>query len=222
MLSMANREKIIVGEYYHIYNRGVDKRSIVTNSAESDRFMDSVKYFNSKEPIESLYHLSFNRDQLSGSTAKLVEIVAYCLNPNHYHFVLKEIIKGGISEFMKRLGGGYTWYFNNKHKRSGSLLQGRFKSVHIKSDSQLRHVSAYVNLNWKAHGLSGSTAKLVRSSWDEYMGNVPVEEEICLGKGIILEHFESSQDYKNFAEEAIRSAQTKKNEGITSGRYLFE
>ena len=67
----------------------------------------------------------------------LVQIICYCLNPNHYHLLLKEIKDGGISEFMKRVGGGYTWYFNNKHKRSGTLFQGRFKSVHIKSNEQL-------------------------------------------------------------------------------------
>src|SRR3989344_6431590 len=185
--NMGTREPISIGEYYHVYNRGVDKRSIVNDQRDAERFLESIKNFNSIEPIGSLYLLNFNEkqpnNQLSGETAKLVEIVCYCVNPNHYHFLLKEIVEGGISEFMKRLGGGYTWYFNNKHKRSGALFQGVFRSVHIKSNEQLLHSSVYVSLNSKVHKISGETAGKVRSSWEEYMGKT--NRNICK-KGIIL------------------------------------
>ena len=164
----------VTGEHYHIYNRGVDKRDIFGDQEDLDRFFKSINEFNTLDPIGSIYESSFG-----GSTAKyskLVELICYCLNPNHYHFILQQVTDGGISEFMKRLGG-YTWYFNNKYKRSGSLFQGRFKSVHIDSNEQLLHTSVYVNLNDKVHSRGGSTAigvttaELVRSSWQEYIGN---------------------------------------------------
>jgi REP element-mobilizing transposase RayT len=220
---MANREKIAVGEYYHIYNRGVDKRSIIKDDKDAERFSQSLEFFNSKDPIISL------REVVSSENNKnikfrdpLVEIICYCLNLNHYHLLLKEIHEGGISEFMKRLGGGYTWYFNNRHKRSGALFQGRFKSVCIKSNEQLLHTSVYVGLNWKVHNISGSTAGRIRSSWDEYMKKT--SRNICT-KEVILEQFKSAKDYKSFAEvslrEILKAKINKRGEEMIIGKYFF-
>ena len=217
---MANREKMATGEYYHIYNRGVDKRSITKDTKDTERFIQSLEFFNSKEPVISL------REVISGENIKsedsLVEIICYCLNSNHYHFLLKEIHKGGISEFMKRLNGGYTWYFNNRHKRSGSLFQGVFKSVHIKSNEQLLHISAYINLNNRVHKISGETAGKVRSSWDEYMNKS--NRKIC-SKEIILGQFNSVKEYKSFAESSLkqilRIKKDKDNPLMLIGKHLF-
>ena len=81
-----------------------------------------------------------SRRRTSGSE-KLVNITCYCLNPNHYHFILEQLVEGGISEFMKRLGGGYSNHYNKKYKRSGALFQGKFKSVYIESNKQLTFLS---------------------------------------------------------------------------------
>lgn len=199
---MANREKIALGEYYHIYNRGVDKRLITKDGKDVERFMQSLRFFNSKDPIISLREVvSVENNKNIKTKDPLVEIICFCLNPNHYHLLLKEIHEGGISEFMKRLGGGYTWYFNNKHKRSGALFQGVFKSVRIKSNEQLLHTSVYISLNWKAHKISGETAGRVRSSWDEYIEKT--SSNIC-AKEVILGQFKSIKDYRVFAESSLK------------------
>ena len=217
---MANRKTpFVIGEYYHIYNRGVDKRIIFSTKLDIDRFFKSMIEFNIVDPIGSLYENSFR--QLGGSTAKLatvsnkkgkklVNIVAYCLNPNHFHFILEQLTDRGISEFMKRLSGGYTWYFNNKYDRTGSLFQGRFKAVHVNSNEYLLHVSAYVNLNDKVHQLGGSTAKLVKSksSWGEYTGD-NTGESFCK-KEIILEQFKNKKEYKKFATSSLESIVERK------------
>jgi putative transposase len=217
---MANREKIAVGEYYHIYNRGADKRLIVGDVNDVQRFVQSLEFFNSKEPVKSLREIIDSKN--NKRTKPLVEVICYALNPNHYHILVKEISEGGISEFMKRLGGGYTWYFNNRHRRSGVLFQGRFKSVHVKSNEQLLHLSAYINLNDKTHQISGSTAGRVRTSWDEYTGKA--KRNICK-KGIILEQFKSIKDYKDFAEaslkEILEAKNAKKDPEMLIGRYFF-
>ena len=127
---------------------------------------------------------------------RLANFIAYCLNPNHFHFALEEIREGGISELMKRISGGYTWSFNSKYKRSGSLLQGVFKSMHVKDNDYLLHLSAYINLNDKVHQLGGETAKLVRSSWDEYTDRT--DHEICKKK-MVLDQFRSKSEYGKFA-----------------------
>lgn len=190
------------GEYYHIFNRGVDKRKIFSDKYDLQRFFQSMKEFNTVEPIGSIYESSFEKDkhQLGSPTSKLVGFVCYCLNLNHYHFILEQIHEKGIEKFMHRLGTGYTKYFNIKHKRSGSLFQGRFKSVHISSNEQLLYVSSYVNLNFKVHQLGSPTSKLEKSSWDEYVGEN--NENFCK-KDIILDQFKNKNEYKKYAFESL-------------------
>jgi hypothetical protein len=202
---IANMKKpnFAIGEYYHIFNRGVDKRKIFSDKEDLFRFFQSMDEFNSVDPIGSLYKNSFCKNQLScpiAKSKKLVEFIAYCLNPNHYHFILKELVEGGISEFMKRMGG-YTWHFNKKYDRSGALFQGNYKAVHIISNEYLLRVSAYVNLNDKVHQLSGPTAKLSMSSRGEFSDNKKVDD-FCK-KGIILGQFKNKKEYKRFALEAL-------------------
>jgi len=164
--------------------------------------------FNTLEPIGSIYENSFIKNRAKGTTSKsdsspLVEFVAYCINPNHFHFILKQVADDGISHFMKRLGGGYAKYFNERHKRSGTLFQSRFKAIHINSNDYLLHLSAYVNLNDKVHQLGNPTSKLVksRSSWPEYLDKTG---NLCV-KDIVLGQFDNPEDYKNFAEESLKS-----------------
>ena len=192
-------------EYYHIYNRGVDRRQIFLDQHDIERFFQSMEEFNALEPIGSIYENSFIEPagQFRRKNKKLVRFVAYCLNPNHYHFILRQVTDGGISEFMKRLNGGYTWYFNNRYKRSGALFQGRFKASHTDSNEYLLHLSAYVNLNNLVHKipLGGSTAKLVRSSWKEYAGKAG-ETDFC-SKDIILKQFKNIEEYADFAQGSL-------------------
>lgn len=216
------------GEYYHVYNRGVDKRNIFQDRNDLNRFFQSMKEFNSMEPIGSIYKQSFT--QLRGTTPQLgtpklvykplVRFVCYCLNPNHYHFVLIQSVEGGISEFMRRMGG-YTSYFNEKYKRSGILFQGRFKSTHIDSNEYLLHVSAYVNLNNKVHShpLRGTTPQWgVKSSWGEYIddkSNNPEnekqnEQESFCEKDIVLGQFKNIGEYKAFAESSLKDIRENK------------
>lgn len=195
---------LAVGEIYHIFNRGVDKRIIFADQKDLDRFFLSMISFNSVEPIGSLYEQSFLKDEIK---QPLVNFVAYNLLPNHFHLILEQVSEGGISQFMKRLQGGYTWYFNNKYKRSGSLFQGAFKSIHIDSNEYLLHVSAYVNLNDKL--LGDRTAKLGKSSWEEYV-NFSDNFGICKKKDIILDQFKSMKEYKKFALNTIEDVKINK------------
>src|SRR3989344_3231626 len=105
--------KFANGEFYHIYNRGTDKRVIFDDEFDFQRFLKSMKMFNCVAPIGSIYEQSFvsQESRLGGRTTKLVNLICYCLNPNHYHFLLEQVTEGGISEFIKRLGGGYAHSF---------------------------------------------------------------------------------------------------------------
>jgi putative transposase len=204
---------LVENEFYHIYNRGVEKRVIFKNQADLERFLQSIKEFNTLKPIGSLYE---NRPRHRGSPAStastnvmpenkspLVEIVAYCINPNHYHFLLKQISEKGIEKFMHRLGTGYSKYFNIKNKRTGPLFQGRFKAKHVDTNEYLLHLSAYINLNNKIHGRGSPASTLWKSSWEEYCGEGRPEP---LSNGaMVLEQFSSVESYKKFAEETLMS-----------------
>jgi REP element-mobilizing transposase RayT len=212
-------------EYYHIYNRGVDKRSIFLDEDDVQRFYTSVKEFNVLEPIGSIYENSFAK-KLGSWTSKpvsdsLVNLTAHCVNPNHFHLLLKQETEKGIEKFMHRIGTGYTKYFNSKYKRSGALFQGRFKSVHVDSNEYLLHVSAYINLNDRVHQLGSPTSKLVRSrsSWREYT------DERCKGiceKDIVLKQFKSIGEYKKFAFLSLELILERKEKLKDIGEFLLE
>jgi len=164
------KHPLITGQYYHIYNRGVDKRDIFMNKEDLLRFILSVREFNIVTPVGSI------RDKTKYSPevkplidgGPLVSIVCYCFNPNHFHFIVKQEIDGGISEFFKRLLGGYTMYFNEIHKRSGSLFQGTFKSHLLEKDGYVFKIWPYVNMNYMVHDIPLEKNQLVFASDKEY------------------------------------------------------
>lgn len=238
---MAIRKiQFVSEEFYHIYNRGVDKRIIFNDRQDILRFFQGMIEFNTVEPIGSIYENSFR--QLGSPTSKLamisdkkqkrpkplVRFVAYCLNPNHYHFLIEPMAEKGVEKFMQRIGTGYTNYFNNKNQRSGALFQGKFKAIHVDSNEYLLHLSAYVNLNNRVHQLGSRTPKLVesRSSWGEYIGGSKKSDDtntagIC-EKGIILEQFRNINEYKKFATSSLKDIAGRRVDLIDIEKMLLE
>ena len=186
------------GEYYHIYNRGVDKREVFLNDDDYIRFIKSIKEYNDTK--------TYGRFQNRGSTSgyfevePLIELVAYCLNPNHYHFILKQLEEGGVSKFMQKLSTSYTMYFNKKYDRSGALFQGRFKSIHIDTNEYLLHLSVYVNKNNFIHGYKNSGTKspigdLVPEFWQysSYLDYIGKRDGKLCNNEVILGQFKNNQ-----------------------------
>jgi REP element-mobilizing transposase RayT len=190
------------GEFYHIFNRGVDKRNIFKTSNDLARFIEGLSKFNTPDSIGNI-----DRGHSTSTDPKLVEFIAYCLNPNHYHFIIRQTQEKGIERFMHKIGMGYAKYFNTKYKRSGALFQGKFKAVHIKSNTQLLHVSAYVNLNNRVHRYPQTTHYI--SSWNEYLGKNKFEN-LCT-KNVILDQFRNKLEYKKFAEESLKDIKIRKD-----------
>lgn len=217
------------GEFYHVYNRGTDKREIFSDQSDFTRFLQSMEEFNGPNPIGSIYEHTYIK-KFGGETSKnnseekeepLVKIVAYCLNQNHYHFLLQQVSERGIEKFMQRLGTGYTMYFNKKYERTGALFQGVFKATHVDSNEYLLHVSSYVNLNYRVHGFGGETSKY-RASWDEYtrgMCGKKKKNGIC-DTDPILGQFQNKQDYALFAENSLKG--TLERRGFLEEATLLE
>ena len=228
---MAIRKIAFVeGEFYHVYNRGVDKRDIFLDTHDIDRFMLSMQDFNTVEPIGSIYEHSFVKQkdnasqQLSQQSSMeklptLVRFVAYCLNPNHFHFLVEPVVERGVEQFMQRLGTGYTKYFNHRYKRTGGLFQGVFKSSHIDSNEYLLHVTAYINLNNHVHQLGSEASKLVNSSWGEYTRSRA--KSLC-HKDVILDQFPNRRAYEHFARSSLPNMIAQKKEDKELERLLLE
>lgn len=197
-------------EYYHIYNRGVDKRDVFNDEKDFKRFLIGMKEFNRVDAIGSLYEKYLREKRANGGSTSmikvkplflgkpLVEIVAFCLNPNHYHLIVKQIADKGVEKFMQKLGTSYTMYFNGKYKRSGSLFQGRFKSIHIDSNEYLLHLSAYVNKNYFIHG--GSEKIWLYSSELDYVGKR--NGTLCYKNSVLDQFGNSFVEYEKFLNKS--------------------
>ena len=192
-------------EFYHVYNRGVDKRVVFKDKQDFFQFIQMLDHFNQEESLGGLRECKYPINlEHRGSTSVLVEVVAYCLNKNHYHLILKQVVDNGISKFMQKVGTGYTMYFNKKNKRTGSLFGGRFKSKYIEIGEQLGYVGVYVNINNKAHKQEhlGSTSVLTYvSGWNEYMNKSKLG--LCK-KDYLLADFKSIDLYKKYAEKTLK------------------
>lgn len=145
-------------EYYHLYNRGVNKDKIFFSNNDWKYFQRLLYLRNDAEG-----HVRPSRSQKLPLgdipvTKSLVDIQAYALMPNHFHLVLSEREAGGITTFMKRLSTSYSMYINNKYDRSGPLMCRPFRAKHVDSDEYMRWVISYIHLNPVAH---------LQADWEE-------------------------------------------------------
>jgi putative transposase len=217
---MQRREPFVTGEYYHIFNRGVEKRDIFSCSKDYSRFLDSIVDFNTNLSSWKIKDIKISqvedRPRLEEFGEKLVEVIAYCLNPNHFHLILKQEKDGGIAVFMKKVLTGYAMYFNKKYDHSGVLFQGRFKSVLITSNEQLLYVSVYVNCNSEVHNIA--PAKSYQwCSFGEYRGfggGVNCKKEVVLGQ------FNENSDYEKYAFNQI--GKIKENKEMKKAVLILE
>ena len=168
------RPPFLNGKLYHIFNRGVEKRNIYLDERDYFRFLASIKDFNDVNSSINLYRRVNVGYPISHKKEPLVKVICYCLMPNHFHFILKQIKNKSISKFLQKLGIGYTNYFNQKYNRSGVLFQGKFKAALVDKESYLNYLMQYIYLNpldiiepgWKDGGLKNwSKAKKFLKSY---------------------------------------------------------
>lgn len=210
---------ISIGEYYHLYSRGTEKRVIFTNSSDYERFIALLYICNSAGMAVCIRdHLRqgrglaeiFNVDR----GESLVEIVAYCLMPNHFHLLVREKTENGVQKFMMKLLTAYSMYFNKKYKRTGALFESRFKAKHADSDEYLKYLFAYIHLNpvklidpkWKEFGIQNRIAaqaylgEYKYSSHLDWQGEIRDESKI-LNREAAPEYFTTAEDFNDFVNE---------------------
>lgn len=128
-------------QYYHVYNRGVEKRRIFLDDQDYTVFLGLLKKYLSGENDNKSNRHKFTR------LDNKVQLLSYCLMPNHFHLLLYHIQGQGVTQLMRRVGTGYAMYFNDRYKRVGPLFQGIYKASHINEDGYLHHISRYIHMN---------------------------------------------------------------------------
>ncbi len=178
---MSTKTKYLqsTGEFFHIYNRGVDRNKIFFD----DR---NFRYFQQR--------VSASIDPSS------VEINAYCLMPNHFHFIVRQFTHSAISGFMRSVCDGYAKAINKERSRSGHLFEGKYKMKQIENDLYLVHLSRYIHLNPVRAGLVHLPEEWRHSSCQVYYG---MREDPLVSTKTVLEQFGSSKDYRKFVEEYL-------------------
>ena len=146
------KPQFVENEIYHIYNRGVEKRDIFLNENDYLRFIQGLYEFNDENSVTLQACQKFKERGLipifsNIEKMPLVEVLAFCLMPNHYHLLLRQLVENGIPLFMQKLGSGYAGYFNLVYKRVGSLFQGTYKARHINNDAYYKIILLYIHLN---------------------------------------------------------------------------
>ncbi len=216
---MFRKDPFLTGEYYHLYNRGIDKRVIFKLKRDYERFMMLLYLANSNDSfrlddILNKEHKTFSEVLILERGEPLVSIGAWCLMTNHFHLLIRQEIDGGITKFMRKLGVGYSMFFNIKYQRTGSLFGGLFKSKLIGTDDNyMRQLLGYIHINpleiefpeWK-NQIKKSSVDMKKflesyrySSYQDYLGKDRVEKNIINPKAF-PEYFENSKKFEDFVD----------------------
>ena len=208
IISMVRKTPFINGEYYHVFNRGVNRRNIFLNTSDYKRFLDTIKYYSfSNHDLKFSRYLKISYDKqiehFNNLENKLINIVAFVLMPNHFHFILRQTEENGISNFLRLFQNSYTKYFNTKHKRTGHLLQGQFKAVLVDNDSYLLHLSRYIHLNPLTSFIVKSISDLEVYPWSSYPSylNQNTQFSSLVDIKIVSNQFDKAEDYRFFVNE---------------------
>lgn len=201
---------LVTAHYYHVFNRGVAHQPTFLLARDYKRFLFYLSYYRHKEaPVRLSKLLQIPKDVrnkilkgLEISNDVIVEIVAYCCMPNHFHLLLKQRADGGVSLFMRKVTDGYTRYFNTKRQRVGPVFQGAFKAIHISNNEQLLHVSRYIHLN-------PVVSAVVRENdfytypWSSLSSYIDKKIPTFVNSLPILENFRNPDKYLEFVNDQI-------------------
>lgn len=194
-----NRIKPYVANgYYHIYNRGVEKRLIFHDREDYTKFLYLLKVYLS--PVEVLHkeypllRTYMANNNLNGE----IDLLAFCLMPNHFHLLVHQKSKDTIVKFMRQVMTAYSKYFNKRHERIGPLFQSVYKGALVDSDEYLLHLSRYIHLNPLDRG-----ASIEEFEWSSYQYYLNKKESHWVNTGFISDYFSKKNpdlSYKNFVE----------------------
>lgn len=197
----------VKGGVYHIYNRGVAKSAIFNDKQDFAVFLSYLKEALTKpsqqKTIFSLRGRTFKAvRRLPKNFYQQVNLLAYCLMPNHFHFLIKQNDAVSITSFIRSIINRYAKYFNKKYNRVGPLFQGKYKAALVDKENYLLHLTRYIHLNPFEPGSFDRTY----SSYPEYLG---IRKTKWIKPDAVLSFFTKStipelnkiNSYKDFVEK---------------------
>jgi len=178
---------------------------IFKNKREFTRMMKLIDYYqfkNTPSPFSKFIKLSASKQEKFAADLKKrgkfqVEIICFCLMPNHFHFLLKQLEEEGITIFLKNIQTSYAKYFNIKYERLGPLFQNRFKAILVENDNQSLHLSRYIHLNPYSSLIIKKKEDLLYYPWSSFRQYLGMARGFCQTE-IILEQFKNSEKYRDF------------------------
>ncbi|OGH23653.1 MAG: hypothetical protein A2958_02670 [Candidatus Levybacteria bacterium RIFCSPLOWO2_01_FULL_38_13] len=198
---------LVEGQIYHVFNRGIDHRPTFTDKLELKRAKAVIDHYRFVTPLVRFSKFlklpieERNRLQTKIKAGpKLIDILSFCLMPNHFHLLLRQVYDKGISKFLSNFQNSYTRYFNIKNERDGPLFLDQFKAVLVETDEQLIHVSRYIHLNPMTSYLVKNFDSLVNYSWSSLPEYVAQKESFC-ETSTILGFFKDSGEYEAFLKD---------------------
>ena len=206
------RTPLAPGEVYHVFNRSIASQPDFRNQKDYQRIIDVTSYYRFKNLPLRFSHYNrlsqvqkdkFNKNYIFGNKPML-DIIAYSIMPNHFHFLLQPFISKAISDFMRNMQNSYSKYFNTKYDRTGSLFQFMFKAVHIENEEQLIHVSRYIHLNPVTAYLL-EVDQLERYSWSsfkDYLSDKGAANSF-VNPNLVLSQFQTRGAYKKFVFDQV-------------------
>lgn len=200
---MVINPPFVTNSYYHIYNRGVEKRNIFIGKRDYQQFLLGMDFYR-KNPLPaklSDFKRGIEKIKKVENQIDLVQIFSYCLMPNHFHFLLKQNTDGGITHFLRKFANSYTRYFNTKYDRIGPLFQGTFKAKLIENDAYLLQVSKYIHRN----PLKLNNNSLGSYPYSSYKYYLSQDKHLFCNTEFILSYFSNTNpnlSYQSFVEEA--------------------
>ncbi len=196
-----------VGGYYHIYNRGVEKRDIFVDAQDYHKFIGYLKmYLTTPDPqglsLRDESGRSICPSHQNNNFCEDISLLAYCLMPNHFHLLIKQNSERGMALFMHSIITKYVMYFNRRYKRVGGLFQGRYKCVRIESENQFIGISKYIHRNPLPEHPSGSDLEgLSDYKYSSYGNYLRLFQQSWIKPEDILCYYPTPKAYKDFVEE---------------------
>lgn len=205
-MSAKNSIKLLYeGGYYHIYNRGVAKQDIFCKHQDYIVFIRFLKeYLLPPDHKDRLYLQGINPRRKAISCYGEVELLAYCLMPNHFHLLVKNVTRSGLTRFMKVVCTNYSMYFNREYHRVGPLFQGVYKGVSINNESYYKWITRYIHRNPIRLLARDQPLELYKySSYPAYLGTWKVDWLNSLEISSMFSSLDPRFGYRKFVEDYI-------------------
>ncbi len=191
------------GAYYHIYNRGVEKRIVFLDDADYKTFLGYLRLYLTEPNLSGVSRKTRPPSLPIKNYTGNISLLAYCLMPNHFHLFVRQADIDGINHFMRSLMSEYVRYFNKKYDRVGSLFQGPYKAIKIESEEQWIYLSKYIHRNpLDLPAFRESPERLIEYTYSSYPNYLGLFQQSWVDTTTILCHFRKNhKKYQNFVED---------------------